>query len=150
MKTVLLLKIVFNNYFRIYKKFIAFYYYLLQIKAFSLFQKFKKNLYKIFSISVNLFIFFYPKIEKQSEIANQKIKKRFCTFVNYQLDNLKDKLLMIEFVANNNQFISTKLSLFFILKSLHLYISLDIIDFLDITIYKQINKKKTINILKAI
>ena len=43
---------------------------------------------------------------------------------------------MIEFVANNNQFISTKLSLFFILKSLHLYISLDIIDFLDITIYK--------------
>ena len=56
---------------------------------------------------------------------------------------------MAEFVANNNDFSSTKLSLFFASKSLYSQISFNIINLLDIITYKQINKKETINISKA-
>ena len=70
------------------------------------------------------------------------MEKHLCTFVNYQQDNWTDKLLIAEFTANNNDSLSTKFFLFFALKSLYLWISFDIINFLDITIYEQINKKK--------
>ena len=49
-------------------------------------------------------------------------------------------------MANNNYFISIKLSLFFVLKSLYLFISFNIIEFFDIITYKLINKKKIIDI----
>ena len=56
---------------------------------------------------------------------------------------------MAEFAANNNNFASTKLSLFFTSRGLHLHISFDIIDFSDITTCKRINKKKAINISES-
>lgn len=57
---------------------------------------------------------------------------------------------MAKFAANNNNFASTKLSQFFALRTLYLYMSIDIINFLDTIIHTQINKKKTINIFEAI
>ena len=57
---------------------------------------------------------------------------------------------MAEFAANNNDFLSTKLSLFFTSRDLHPQMSFDVVDFSDISIYKQINKKKVINISEAI
>ena len=56
---------------------------------------------------------------------------------------------MAEFAANNNNFTSIKLSPFFASKSLHLQISFDVVDFLDITTHEQINKKKTIDISES-
>ena len=56
---------------------------------------------------------------------------------------------MVEFSANNNNFLLTKLSLFFALRGLYPRMSFDIVDFLDTTICKQINKKKAINISEA-
>lgn len=57
---------------------------------------------------------------------------------------------MAKFVGNNNNSISTRLFLFFALKRLYLCISFDIIDFSDFIIRKRLNKKKAINIFKAI
>lgn len=91
------------------------------------------------SIFIHSSIFFHLKTSRQSEIANLKIKRYICTFVNNQQS-------MAEFAANNNDSISTKLSLFFASKDLYLYISFNIIDFSDITTCKEINKRKTLNL----
>ena len=56
---------------------------------------------------------------------------------------------MIKFVVNNNDFVSTRLSLFFALRGLHLRISFDVISFSDTTTRKQINIKKTIDISES-
>lgn len=77
------------------------------------------------------------------------MKRYLYTFVNHQQNNLSNKLSITEF-ASNNDFISTKLSLFFASRGLYLCISFDIVDLLDITTFKQINKKKAINISKII
>ena len=74
------------------------------------------------------------------------MKKYLCTFVNYQQDDWSDKLLMIEFATNNNNFAFTGLSPFFALRGLHLQISFDIINLLDTITHEQINKKKAIDI----
>lgn len=57
---------------------------------------------------------------------------------------------MTVFVAYNNNFVFTGLFLFFISKDLYLRMSFDIIDLSDIIFYKKINKKKAIDISKAI
>ena len=57
---------------------------------------------------------------------------------------------MAKFVANNNKSAFTKLIFFITLKNLYSYLDFDIINFLNIIICNQINKKKAINILKAI
>lgn len=57
---------------------------------------------------------------------------------------------MVKFTANNKNFVFTQLFQFFVLKSLYLRIKFDIIYLFDIITFKQINKKKTINISKAI
>lgn len=57
---------------------------------------------------------------------------------------------MREFAANNNDYISTKLSPFFVSRSLHPRISFDIVDFLDTITHEGINIKKPIDISKAI
>ena len=57
---------------------------------------------------------------------------------------------MAEFAANKNVFLLTKLSLFFALRGLYLYISFEIVDLSDITTCEQINKKKAIDISEAI
>lgn len=56
---------------------------------------------------------------------------------------------MAKFAAINNKSAFTKLSPFFTLKSLHPYISFDVVDFLDYTTRKRISKRKTIDILEA-
>lgn len=77
------------------------------------------------------------------------MERYFCTFVNYQYNEL-DKLLIAEILANNKDSASIKLSLFFASRGLHPHISFNVVDFSDITNCKQINKKKTINISKII
>lgn len=108
-----------------------------------------KNLYKILSISTNQFKFFYLETNKQREIGNQKIEKHLYIFLNYQKDDWADKLPIVKFATNHNNCTSIRFSPFFALKNLYLCISLDIIDFSDIIIYKWINKKKTMDIYKS-
>lgn len=57
---------------------------------------------------------------------------------------------MAKIVANNNKSAYIKFSSFFTLESLYLYINFEIVNFLDITICEQINKRKIIDILKNI
>lgn len=57
---------------------------------------------------------------------------------------------MAEFIANTNDFTSTKLFLFYILRFLYLCISFDIIDLSDKRTCKYINKKKVLDISKTI
>ena len=56
---------------------------------------------------------------------------------------------MAEFAVNNNDFLSTKLSLFFASRGLHPWMNFDIVHFLNIITHKQINKKKAIDISKT-
>ena len=57
---------------------------------------------------------------------------------------------MAKFVINNNDFLLTRLFLFFASRDLHSYMSFDVVNFSDNTTCKQINKKKTIDIFEAI
>lgn len=43
-----------------------------------------KNLCKILNIIINLFTAFQTKVDEQNKIANHKMKRHLCTFVNYQ------------------------------------------------------------------
>ena len=56
---------------------------------------------------------------------------------------------MAEFAANNNNFLSTRLSPFFALRALHPYISFNVVDLSDTIIREQINKKKGFDISEA-
>ncbi len=71
------------------------------------------------------------------------------TFVKYQQRDWLDKLSIAEFVANNNDFASARLSSFFALRELHLCISFDIVDFSNSTTCEWLNKKKVIDISEA-
>lgn len=97
-------------------------------------------MYEIFSILANLFIFFFSETGRESKIANDKIEKDFCIFVNNQPDDWSDKLLMAEFAINNNESVFIKLSSFFASRDLHLYESFNIVKIFDIITFKQINK----------
>ena len=77
------------------------------------------------------------------------MESHLCTFVNYHQDDWPNKLPIAEFVANNNNSVSSKLSPFFASKYLYLRISFDVINFLDNTTYERINKKKAINISES-
>ena len=52
-------------------------------------------------------------------------------------------------MANNNDFLLTRLSVFFTSRVLYLCISFNIVDFLNTITHEQINKKKSIDIFKA-
>ena len=108
-----------------------------------------KNLCKILGISANLSISFHPETDGQSEIANQEMEKHFRTFVNYQQNDWVDKLPMAEFAANNNDSLSTRLSPFFASRGLHPRMSFDVVYLSDTTTRERINKKKAIDISKA-
>ena len=53
---------------------------------------------------------------------------------------------MAEFAINNNVSASTKLSPFFAIKSLHLHISLDIVELFDTSTCERILQQKILNI----
>ncbi len=57
---------------------------------------------------------FHLETDRQSEIVNQEMERYLCTFVNYQQDDWVDKLPIAKFTANNNVFLTIKLSPFFI------------------------------------
>ena len=75
-------------------------------------------------------------------MGNQEIVKHLRIFVNDEQDNWANKLSMTEFVANNNDFLSIKLSPFFASRGLYPWISFDIVNFSDTITHEQINKKK--------
>ena len=77
------------------------------------------------------------------------MEKHFRTFVNYQQNDWVDKLSIAKFAANNNNFSSTRLSLFFASRGLHPRISFDVVDLSDTITRKRINKKKAIDIFEA-
>lgn len=64
------------------------------------------------------------------------MERHFCIFVNYQQDDLTDKLSMAKFAANNNNYASTELYPFFLFQNLFPYMTFDIINFSNTTIRK--------------
>ena len=105
-----------------------------------------KNLCKILGIKVNLSTAFHLETDGQIQIANQKIKKHLCIFVNYQQDDWPGKLAMAEFAANNNESASTKLSSFFATKGLHLRMSFDKVELSDASTRERILNQKALDI----
>lgn len=74
------------------------------------------------------------------------MKEYLHIFINHKQDDLADQLPMVEFATSNNNFIFTKLFTLFVSKILYLHISFDVINILDETTPKGIDKKKAINI----
>lgn len=128
--------LLLNNVWQFYSPFL-----LLTLNwGFQFISKVWKNLCKMFGIKANLSTDFYLKIYRQSKIANQEIEKYLHIFVNYQLNNWLEILVMVEFVANNNKSAFFKLSIFFGTKNLHFRISFDIVKFSNISTCEQIFK----------
>ncbi len=71
-----------------------------------------KAICRTFKINVKLSIAFYSKIDDQSEIANQKMKRYLRSYCNYQQNDWFDWLFMIEFAFNVVILISTELFAF--------------------------------------
>lgn len=77
------------------------------------------------------------------------MKRYIYILINYQQNDLLDKLSIAKFAANDNNSSFTKLSPFFLSKDLYLYMSFDIINFYNTTICQCINKNKAIDTSKA-
>ena len=77
------------------------------------------------------------------------MKRHLYIFVNYQQDDWSDKLPIAKFMANNNNFASNRLSLFFASRGLYLRMSFDVINLLNTITHERINKKKAIHISKS-
>lgn len=101
MKTVQLLKSLLNCYYKIFRNFMTFCY----------------------SILIYLSIFFDIETNRQSKITNEKIERYICIFVNNQQSTVE--------AANNNDFTSTTLFLFFASKDLYSDMSFNVMDFLN-------------------
>ena len=68
-----------------------------------------KALCKILRINAKLSTAFHPETDGQSEIANQKMERHLCTYVNHFQNNWVDLLSMAEFAANANPSSTTKI-----------------------------------------
>ena len=88
----------------------------------------------------------YLETNGQSNIANQKMEKHLCIFVNYPQNNWLRKLAIAKITANNNKSASTKLFLFFATKNFHLYISFGKVKLFNISTCKQIFNQKALDI----
>lgn len=78
------------------------------------------------------------------------MEKYSRTFINYQQDDWSKKLVMAEFIANNNILTSIKLSPFFATKGLIPCMSFDIVKLSDTSICKQIFQQKVLDISRNI
>jgi hypothetical protein len=78
--------------------------------------QFISNVWKILCqtlrINVKLSIAFHSKIDEQSEIANQEMKRYLRNYCNYQQDDWSKWLSMIEFAFNVATFIFIELFIF--------------------------------------
>jgi hypothetical protein len=78
--------------------------------------QFKFSIWKIvcqiLKINVKLFTVFHSKIDDQSEIVNQEMKRYLRNYCNYQQDNWSEWLFMTEFVSNVATSASTELFVF--------------------------------------
>jgi predicted metal-dependent hydrolase len=71
-----------------------------------------KTICQILKIDVKLSTAFHSKIDDQSEIVNQKMKRYLRNYCNYQQDDWFEWLSMIEFAFNAVIFVSTELFAF--------------------------------------
>ena len=70
-------------------------------------------------ITVQLLTAWHPKTDGQTERINGVIEQYLCAFVNYLQDDWLDWLLLAEFVGNNTESETTKVTLFFANKGFH-------------------------------
>ncbi len=105
-----------------------------------------KFLCKRLSISLRLFIIYHFQINDQSERVNQNIKWYLWFFCSYMQNDWSKWLLMIEFVDNNILSSIIFLTLFFMNKSFHSYMSFDS----DIIEYESIRERLQIDWVKNI
>ncbi len=61
-----------------------------------------------------MFTAYHLKTDRATEQMNQNVKLYLCMFFNYSQNNWASLLLMTELVINNHDFVSTKMSFFFL------------------------------------
>ncbi len=105
-----------------------------------------KSLCKRLNINLQLSTVYHLQINDQSEWVNQNVKRYFWFFCLYMQDDWSKWLLMIKFVNNNILFSVIFLTLFFMNKNFHSYMSFDF----DIIKYESIRERLQINQIKNI
>jgi len=67
-----------------------------------------------------VFTAYHLKTDRATEQMNQNVELYICMFSNYSQNNWASLLLMAELVINNHDFISIKVSLFFLFHEYHM------------------------------
>ena len=82
---------------------------------------FMKELYKLLGIEGNFTTAYHPQTNGQTERMNQEIEYYLRLFINYQQNNWHEWLPLAEFVYNNREHSTTKVTPFFADNSRHPY-----------------------------
>jgi len=85
-----------------------------------------KKLNNMLEIETKLSIFFHPQIDEQMKHMNQELEQYFQLFVDYKQKNWLEWLVSVEFVINNKEYLTTKVSLFMANYRRELRIGIDI------------------------
>jgi len=67
-----------------------------------------------------MFTAYHLKTDRATEQMNQNVKLYIYMFSNYSQNNWASLLLMTELVINNHDFVSTRVSLFFLFHKYHM------------------------------
>jgi len=79
-----------------------------------------KRVCQLLKIVQRMFSAYYLKTDRATEQMNQNVELYICTFLNYSQKNWASLLLMTELVINNHDFISMRVSLFFLSHEYHM------------------------------
>ncbi len=73
-----------------------------------------KRVCQLLKIVQRVFTAYHLKTDRATEQMNQNVELYICTFSNYSQNNWASLLLMTELVINNHDFVSMRVSLFFL------------------------------------
>jgi len=79
-----------------------------------------KRVCQLLKIVQRVFTAYHSKTDRATEQMNQNVELYICMFSNYTQNNWASLLLMTELVINNHDFISTKVSFFFLSHEYHM------------------------------
>jgi len=79
-----------------------------------------KRVCQLLKIVQRVFTAYHPKTDRATERMNQNVELYIRMFSNYSQNNWASLLLMAELVINNHDFVSTKVSFFFLSHEYHM------------------------------
>ena len=100
------------------------------------------SLCKLLGIKAKLLTAWHPETNGQSKIANQKMERYLCTYVNYFQNDWVENLLMAEFSSNANTSATTRVALFLASRGYIPRMSFDSVDLTALSTRKRLANAK--------